>query len=279
MILPTPFLTPTLLRCSRFDGYATSASTYASRTVYEYELEYYLRSDGGIIVDGEMIPFSAGEMNIRKPGQVVQGVPPYECYILLVDMTGNFSRSRNFLFGNPEESQEAYQNPLLDGLPNRFVPNKKELIAGLFESILQNQNSTSDLAAFQVRSSLYFLFAELFQETESQQVVGNTAMIRQAVRFIWEHFAEPVSVENLIEDSGMSRSCFHRRFLEETGQTPGQFVASLRIEQAKNLLCFTRTPVGEVGALCGYPDHVYFSRIFRQQTGMSPSAYRSLTEK
>ena len=164
-------------------------------------------------------------------------------------------------------------------MPNRFVPNKKELIAGLFESILQNQNSTSDLAAFQVRSSLYFLFAELFRETESQQVVGNTAMIRQAVRFIREHFAEPVSVENLIEDSGMSRSCFHRRFLEETGQTPGQFVASLRIEQAKNLLCFTRTPVGEVGALCGYPDHVYFSRIFRQQTGMAPSAYRSLTEK
>lgn len=279
MILPTPYLTPALLRCSYFDGYATPVSAYASRTVYEYELEYYLRSDGGIIVDGEFLPFSAGEMNIRKPGQVVQGVPLYACYILLVDMAGNFSRSRNFLFGRPEESQGPYENPLLDRLPNKLVPAKKELISGLFESILQNQTSTSDLAAFEVRSSLYFLFSELFRETENQQVIGNTAVIRQAVRFIREHFSESISIDALIDTSGLSHSCFHRHFLEETGQTPGQFLASLRMEQAKNLLCFTRTPVGEIGALCGYPDHVYFSRIFRRHTGMSPSAYRSLTEK
>lgn len=61
--------------------------------------------------------------------------------------------------------------------------------------------------------------------------------------------------------------------------SPGQLVISLRIEQAKNLLSFTCTPVGEIGALCGYPDHVYFSRIFHRQTGMSPTAFRHLTEK
>lgn len=279
MILPTPYLTPALLRCSHFDGYATPAAPYASRTAYEYELEYYLRSDGGITVDGRFLPFSAGEINIRKPGQVVQGVPPYECYILLVDVTGNTSRSHDFLFGRPEESQELYENPLLNRLPDKLAPAKKELISGLFESILQNQASTSELAAFQVRSSLYFLFSELFRETENQQITGNTAVIREAVRFIRQHFAEAVSIDSMIDASGMSRSCFHRRFLEETGQTPGQFLASLRMEQAKNLLCFTRTPVGEIGALCGYPDHVYFSRIFRRHIGMSPSAYRSLTEK
>ena len=60
--------------------------------------------------------------------------------------------------------------------------------------------------------------------------------------------------------------------------TPGQFVASLRIERAKNLLSFTNTPVGEVGALCGYPDSVYFSRIFRSHTGMTPTAYRRRIE-
>lgn len=78
-VLPTPFLTPALLRCSHYDGYTGEAArpeSYAIRAVYEYELEYYIRSEGGIRVDGRYLPFSAGEINFRKPGQVVQGVPP-----------------------------------------------------------------------------------------------------------------------------------------------------------------------------------------------------------
>lgn len=78
-VLPTPFLAPALLRCSHYDGYTGEAArpeSYAIRAVYEYELEYYIRSEGGIRVDGRYLPFSAGEINFRKPGQVVQGVPP-----------------------------------------------------------------------------------------------------------------------------------------------------------------------------------------------------------
>ena len=130
-----------------------------------------------------------------------------------------------------------------------------------------------------MRSSLYFLFSELFRESADQRLTGNTAAVRGAIQHIREHFAEPVSIDALIHQSGLSHSSFHRRFLAETGLTPGQYITLLRIEQAKNLLSFTQTPVGEIGALCGYSDHVYFSRIFRQQTGMSPSAYRRMTEK
>lgn len=279
MQLPTAYLTPALLRCSLFNGYSLPLTPYVERTVYEYELEYFIRSDGGIRVNGRFLPFSAGEINVRKPGQVVQGVPPYECYTLVADMVGNTSRSQNLMFGCAEEAQERYENPLLESLPDKLSPAKKELIAGLFETILQNQDSPAELSAFQVRSSLYFLFSELFRESADQRLTGNTAAVRGAIQHIREHFAEPVSIDALIHQSGLSHSSFHRRFLAETGLTPGQYITLLRIEQAKNLLSFTQTPVGEIGALCGYSDHVYFSRIFRQQTGMSPSAYRRMTEK
>lgn len=279
MFLPTPYFNPALLRCSHFNGYLSSLKPYTVRTVHEYELEYFLRSDGGIIVDGEYLPFTAGEINIRKPGQVVQGIPPYESYILLADVVGNTSRTGGLAFGSPEEAQECYENPLLDSLPKKLAPAKKDLIAGLFETILQNQGSSNDLSFFQVRSSLYFLFSELFRESADQRVTGNTSAIRRAVCYIQQHFLESISIDQLITDSGLSRSCFHRRFLEETGVTPGRLIASLRIEQAKNLLSVTSMPVGEIGAMCGYPDHVYFSRVFHQLTGMSPSSYRKLTEK
>lgn len=279
IFLPTPYLTPALLRCSYYNGYVSPPSEYAVRTVYEYELEYYLRSEGGIRVNGTLIPFHGGDINIRKPGQVVQGLPPYECYILVVDLVGNTNRAEELPFGTAEEAQPRYRNPLLDNLPDRLVPEKKDLIAGLMESIFHIQNSTGDLAEFQIRSNLYLLFSELFRQCGGHNLTGNTRVIRQAIRHIREHFTEPISIDRLIAESGLSRTCFHRRFAEETGMSPGQLVISLRIEQAKNLLSFTCTPVGEIGALCGYPDHVYFSRIFHRQTGMSPTAFRHLTEK
>ena len=279
MILPTQYLNPVLLRCSYFNGYGGSIQEpYAVRTVYDYELEFYLRSDGGIWVDGKFLPFQAGEMNIRKPGQVVQGMPPYECYILCVDFVGNAARSREYLLGNAEEAQERYENPLLDSLPDALQVGKRDLIRGLFENILQNQDVQTDLAFFQVKSNLYFLFSEIFREISEQCMSGSTAAIRKAVREIRAHYTEPIAVESLIEQSGLSRAFFHRRFLEETGCTPGEYIASLRMEQARNLLCLTRMPVGEIGALCGYPDSVYFARIFRRHTGMTPSAYRRHVE-
>lgn len=279
MKLPTCYLNPALLRCSRFNGYAFAQEPYAERTVYEYELEYFIRSDGGVRINGRYVPFSAGEINIRKPGQVVQGVPPYECYTLVADLVGNPHRSHPVEFGREEEAQESYENPLLKTLPDKLTPAKKEMIAGLFETILQNQDSPSDLAAFQVRSNLYFLFSELFRESADRALSGNTAAVRRSIQFMREHFSQEISVEELIACSGLSSSSFHRRFLEETGLTPGKYLARLRVEQAKNLLSFTQIPVGEIGALCGYADHVYFARVFRNCTGMSPSAYRCLTEK
>ncbi len=276
MLLPTQYLNPVVLRCSRFDGYALGTSAkYAPRTVYDYELEYYLHSDGGIYIDGRYIPFRAGELNFRKPGQIVQGVPPYLCYILCVDMMGNDKRSGNYSFGTSEEAQERYENPLLDTLPDRLILRKKDLVAGLLENILQNFGVGGDLAEFRVKSSLHFLFSELFEEAIGHTPTGGSAKIGQAIRYIRENFSEPLSVDELISQSGLSRAFFHQEFLAETGMTPGQMIASLRIEKAKNLLCFTQISIGEAGALCGYPDSTYFARIFRRHTGMTPSDYRA----
>lgn len=279
MLLPTDYLSPALLRCSHFDGYSADLNApYGVRTVYDYEVEYYLRSDGGIRVDGKFLPFEAGEMNLRKPGQIVQGVPPYECYILCVDLVGNGRRSGSgYSFGTPEEAQERYENPLLKDLPDRLKVPHRELVTGLFESILRNQDAVGDLAFFQLKSSLFYLFSEIFETVSAQSVSGSTAAIRQAVRRLREEFAGPVQIEELARESGLSRTFFHRRFLEETGTTPGQFLTRLRMEKAKDLLGFTAIPVGEAGALCGYPDPVYFARMFRRYTGLTPSAYRQMT--
>ena len=119
MKLPTIFLNPVLLRASFFSSYDQPPGIkFAKRTVYDYELEYYTRSDGGVIINGKMTDFGRGDINIRKPGQTVQGVPPYECYILCVDLIGNTNRKSGYSFGSPEEAQEKYENPLISSFGN-----------------------------------------------------------------------------------------------------------------------------------------------------------------
>lgn len=72
----------------------------------------------------------------------------------------------------------------------------------------------------------------------------------------------------------MSRSFFHQQFRQETGTTPGKLIATLRMDKACNLLRITALDINEIGFLCGYPDNGYFTRIFRKETGFTPSAYR-----
>jgi transcriptional regulator GlxA family with amidase domain len=63
------------------------------------------------------------------------------------------------------------------------------------------------------------------------------------------------------------------------GISPSAYRQGLRIDNAKNLLSSTELPISEVGILCGFSDSLYFSRIFRQKTGCSPTEYRRKGEE
>lgn len=158
MYLPTQFLNPAVLKCIRFDGYPLERTVMSERTVYDYEFEFYLRSGGGIVINGTYVPFQAGEINIRKPGQVVLGVLPYDCYTLCVDFLGNPLRSGNYLLGLPEEAQALYENPLLSGLPDRMSPGKPDIMEGLLEKITRNVGNNDDFSTFQTKADLYQFF-------------------------------------------------------------------------------------------------------------------------
>ena len=62
--------------------------------------------------------------------------------------------------------------------------------------------------------------------------------------------------------------------MQYTGVTPMQYIISLRIQQAQRLLGTSEYNVTEVSSLVGYDNPLYFSRLFKKQTGMSPSEYR-----
>jgi AraC-like DNA-binding protein len=75
-------------------------------------------------------------------------------------------------------------------------------------------------------------------------------------------------------ENGMSYSSFRRLFKEHTGLAPNQYLLDLKLRKARNLLAATTLQVQQVAAECGFDNHYYFTRLFKQHAHCSPLAYR-----
>ena len=72
----------------------------------------------------------------------------------------------------------------------------------------------------------------------------------------------------------MSISWFLRNFKQTTMKSPMQYILSIRINNAISLLETTDYNITEIATIIGYDNPLYFSRIFKKQTGLSPSDFR-----
>lgn len=102
----------------------------------------------------------------------------------------------------------------------------------------------------------------------------NMEDMEAAVHFFNESFTTDISIEQYAGKQHMSVSWFIRSFKHYMGMTPMQYITSIRINKARELLKNTDYSIKEVSALSGYENPLYFSRIFHRQTGYSPSRYR-----
>jgi transcriptional regulator GlxA family with amidase domain len=97
----------------------------------------------------------------------------------------------------------------------------------------------------------------------------------ELIDWLREHLAQPLDVERLAERAGMSPRNFHRRFLEATGETPGRFIETLRLDHARQLLQ-TRASLKEIAARTGYATQGQFSKAFARRFGLGPGLFRDM---
>lgn len=95
-----------------------------------------------------------------------------------------------------------------------------------------------------------------------------------AIAAMQADLAHPFSVADLARQVGLSPSRFAHLYRAATGESPLQGLLRLRVGQAKRLLLHTDEPAGRIGAALGFASPTYFARVFRRQTGVTPSAWR-----
>lgn len=144
-------------------------------------------------------------------------------------------------------------------------------LAPLCEQLWLCAQRRYDSAGPELDGLLQVIFGR-FVRMWSQSALANRSKIDAALTYIHEHIENNLDVSRLAEICGYSEGHFYRMFKEHMGVTPNAYVARCRVEKAIQLMQQSTLSIARIGALVGYNDALYFSRVFRKTTGQAPSA-------
>jgi AraC-like DNA-binding protein len=95
--------------------------------------------------------------------------------------------------------------------------------------------------------------------------------VAQAVSWIREHFAQPVTVDEMAASARMRASSFHQRFKAVTTMSPLQYQKALRLHEARRLMLFQKMDASQACHRVGYLSASQFSREYARLFGSAPT--------
>ncbi len=124
-------------------------------------------------------------------------------------------------------------------------------------------------------SLLYRLILELLGEKNAAE--NGDPIAAEVRRRLLAGYQDPeLSLADILAATGYQKDHIRRRFRAIYGMTPSEYLTYLRIENAKRLLQRRRElclSISQIATACGYYDGLYFSRVFKKATGVSPKDY------
>ena len=99
-------------------------------------------------------------------------------------------------------------------------------------------------------------------------------MIDNVISEIREHYMEDISLTSLSAKYNISMGHLSKMIKESLSVNFSDYIASLRIQRAKELLRDDRLSIQEIAEIVGYNDYFYFTKVFKRVEGISPSKYR-----
>jgi AraC-like DNA-binding protein len=155
----------------------------------------------------------------------------------------------------------------------------KHLMNKLMNTFIQDNKSKNALIDIMINE----LIIRLLQTKAKHIILSegkldiNKNRLAYIINYIEDNITEDLSVESLANKAYMSTSNFYRKFKDTFGVTPIDFLNTKRIERAKQLLRLTNEQINHIAQLCGYNSSCYFTRLFKNKTGMTPNQYRKIS--
>lgn len=154
------------------------------------------------------------------------------------------------------------------------------LIHEEIEAILKLPNTRPE-DYFRRTAHTYNIFALLLEnadkpaESNLPEESRDFSYATYAIRYIQRNFSKKITIAELADHIGISRSYLTQLVKEQIGISPQEYLINYRLEHAAHHLRNSTDPVRYIAQECGYEDSMAFSKAFRRKYGKSPSEYRS----
>jgi AraC-like DNA-binding protein len=230
---------------------------------------YILDGEGRVEVDGTRYEPKPGQLVIMPAGTrqayssiSANGYTKYWCFFKAKIGDDDLFRMYNF--------------PVCLEMPD------KARITQLFGQLLFHFEQKRQTSFLMIRASMLELLCHFIDKALKLSPLpyrtAETEKLGTIIRYIEEHLAERITVEQLANIVHYHPNYFIRYFRSVLGTSPVRYINYLRMEKAKSLLLSTSLPIAEIARMVGL-EHTNFIPLFKRHTGFSPSAFRDLAKK
>ncbi|GAB2557568.1 helix-turn-helix domain-containing protein [Gracilibacillus alcaliphilus] len=158
------------------------------------------------------------------------------------------------------------------------LPSQAGPIRHIFRT-LEKVETTGINHGYEASAYAYSFLMECLEYLEygQQQPKQVPPAITKAIDYMEKHYQEDITLDDIVEVSGVSKYHFTRLFTKAVNDTPIQYLTKIRIQHALSLLAIKEKSIEEIAREVGYTSSNYFSKVFKQMVGSTPSYYRQDT--
>ena len=137
----------------------------------------------------------------------------------------------------------------------------------------------NDAPLLEKEENLFFLLDQILREYasdfESADVLRPNRQIQSLCQYMEEHFAENVTLDELLSITDFGKSYLLRSFTRQTGVSPYRYLQTIRLDKAKRFLEEGIAPIDAAG-MAGFSDQSHFTHFFKEFIGLTPKQYQRI---
>lgn len=233
----------------------------------DYQLLYIAAGKGEFYFKGSKEPtiVTKGNMILFRPGE------PQVYYYYAVDKTEVYWV--HFTGWKVEEYLERYELPHdANVFYTGVTPDYPWIYNQMIRELQLQRVNHEDMISLYMHHIFITINRYIKEGRENKTDTIND--IERAAHYFKDNFTKPISVEQYAAEHLMSVNWFIHSFKSVMKMSPMQYIISLRIAMAKGYLENSAKNIAEISNEVGYENALYFSRLFRKYTGMTPTEYR-----
>lgn len=242
----------------------------------DIELIYILDGEMYYDVNEHKILLEKGDSIVINSKQMHYGYSHYkkECSFLCILFSPCIFKNHSYIF-------EQYVKPIIDNqnIEYLFLKNNFE-VRDIQIKILQLKEEGKDCFEFEIISKLFHLWSIIYRICKKKNIICNNKIQpndlliqKKMVSYIYEHYSESVSLDQIASAGNVSRSKCCIIFKKYLKQSPIHFLNSYRLEVSCNLLKNTDENISNIAFSCGFNHLSYYSKIFYKKYNCSPSTF------